>query len=105
MFTESIQLMTTPTDKPKSVLMDGKNTKLDEFLTNIQNMTQLRFILFILSILLCFVVIFAVLFVVPCEPSTCTWSSNVKLLWSNAVFTDIGNSLKNYVQIIVMSFI
>jgi len=97
--------MTTPTNKPKSVLMDGENTKLDEFLTNIQNMTQLRFIFFVLSILLCFVVIIAVLFVVPCEPSTCISPSNVKLLWSNAVFTDIGISLIKYVQIIVMSLI
>lgn len=90
-----MQLVTTPTNRPKSVLMDNKNTKLDEFLSNIQNMTQFRFILFILSILLCFAVIIAVLFVVPCEWSNCMASKESNLLWSDSIFNDIGIILIN----------
>lgn len=90
--------MTTPTDQPKSVLLDDKKNKMDEFFTIVQNMTQLRFILFILSILLCFVVVIAFLFVVPCEPSTCVSSRKVELLWSNAVFDDIGTSFYKFID-------
>lgn len=89
-FIESIQLVTTPTNRPKSILMESKTTKLDEFLSNVQNMSQFRLILFVLSILFCFIVIIVVLFVVPCEWSNCTSSRKVKILWSDSVFNDIG---------------
>ncbi|XP_025198472.1 uncharacterized protein LOC112596868 isoform X1 [Melanaphis sacchari] len=86
---ESIQLVTTPTNHPKSVLINSKNTKLEEFIMNIQNMSPFRFILFMISILFCFAVIIGVLFIVPCEWSNCISSKNIKLIWSDSVFIDI----------------
>uniref|UniRef100_A0A2S2NUQ9 FAM234A/B beta-propeller domain-containing protein n=1 Tax=Schizaphis graminum TaxID=13262 RepID=A0A2S2NUQ9_SCHGA len=86
---ESIQLVTTPTNHPKSVLINSKKTKLEEFIMNIQNMSPFRFILFMISILFCFAVIIGVLFIVPCEWSNCISPKNIKLIWSDSVFIDI----------------
>ncbi|CAH1730853.1 uncharacterized protein LOC114132240 isoform X1 [Aphis gossypii] len=87
--TEAIQLVATPTNHPKSVLINSKNTKLEEIIMNIQNMSPFRFILFIISILFCFTVIIGVLFIVPCEWSNCISPKNIKLTWSDSVFIDI----------------
>lgn len=89
-FTESIQLVTTPTNRPKSVIMNNKRSQWDEFLTNIHNMSHLRFSTFVLSILLCFAVIVVVLLIIPCEWSNCISETKIKLLWSESIFTDIG---------------
>lgn len=70
--------------------MDSKTTKIDVFLSNVQHMSQFRFILFVLSILFCFVVIIVVLFVIPCEWSNCISSREINILWSDSVFNDIG---------------
>lgn len=88
--TEAIQLVATPTNHPKSVLINSTNTKLEEIIMNIQNMSPIRFILFIISILFCFTVIIGVLFMVPCEWSNCISPKNIKLSWSDSVFIDIG---------------
>lgn len=81
--------------------MNSKTTNVDEFILNIKNMSQFRFIIFILSILFCFVVIILVLFFVPCEYSNCISSTNnVKSLWSDSIFSDIGNIFFNYIIII-----
>lgn len=90
-FTESIQLVTTPTNHPRSVLINRKNTKLEEFIMNIHNnMSTLRFILFMISILFGFAVIIGVLFIVPCKWSDCISSKNIKFSWSDSIFIDIG---------------
>lgn len=87
---ESIQLVTTPTNRPRSVLINSKNTKLEEFILNIHNnMSPFRFILFVISILFGFAVIIGVLFIVPCEWSNCISSKNIKLIWSDSIFIDI----------------
>ncbi|KAL4101057.1 hypothetical protein QTP88_021078 [Uroleucon formosanum] len=87
---ESIQLVTTPTNHPRSVLINSKNTKLEEFIMNIHNnMSTLRFILFMISILFGFSVIIGVLFIVPCKWSDCISSKNIKFSWSDSIFIDI----------------
>lgn len=67
-------------------------------------MSQFRFFIFIFSILFCFAVMIAVLFIVPCEWSNCISSKNfqysvkfsAKLPWSDYVFEDIGIMIKTY---------
>lgn len=84
--------MSTPTNHPKSVLMEPKNTKLNEFIMNIYDMSQFRFFIFILSILCCFFVVIAAV-LIPCEWSTCISSTKIKdlkPLWSGSIFTDKG---------------
>lgn len=100
-------MMTTPTDHSNSVVMNNTTTKLDEFLSNIQNMTQFRFIMFVLSIFSCFAVIISVLFFVPCEWSDCISSRKVESIWSNSVFNDIGTfyllfDCINYIYLIII---
>lgn len=94
--------MTTPEHHPKSVLMDKENSKFDEFVSNIHNMSQFRFFMFILSIVFCFAFILIILFVVPCEWSNCISSNKLELLWSESVFNDIGNyyqKIFNYIKL------
>lgn len=82
----------TPTNRPKSVLMDGQTTNWDDFVINVHRMSHLRFAMFSVSIVMCFAVAVAVLFVVPCEWSDCAApTANVELLWSDSVFNDIGS--------------
>lgn len=86
--------MATPEpSEPRTNVVPAGNTVVDEILYALQLMSKTRLVLFIVTIFMCFALVVVVLFVIPCEWSSCIKSTKLKEgqpLWTESVFTDIG---------------